>query len=247
MAGRAHSGETIGILRSVNDDGDDHPSVVAVLRCLAVDSAPTYTSLVRQFATENEITQRDEQVDLDERRFLPDSWDIIDPFSMVVVRLRDDQGNSIGDFDFRITGVPVNPKGKPRASPDLLPKDFLQDRQRNKRDAGTLTFYLNEALMAGCRPVVHPTTNKTLREGADGLQALGFIVEPHLATGFVHFVKAESEADSLTLQRVLKPNQTTMIEIVMKRVVREGVMRLQRLDKRDDRKFDKTPPGDPID
>jgi hypothetical protein len=37
-----------------------------------------------------------------------------------------------------------------------------------------------------------------------------------------------------------------MIEIVMKRVVREGVLRLQRLDKRDDARFDKTPKGNPI-
>ena len=40
--------------------------------------------------------------------------------------------------------------------------------------------------------------------------------------------------------------QTTLIDVVMKRIVRGGVMRLQRLDRRDNTSFANDPPGVPI-
>jgi hypothetical protein len=247
VPGRAHSGSDMGILRSVKNDAVDHPSVEAVMRCLKVDSAATYFELASKFEDENVTTQQAEQVDIQKRRLLPDAVYIIDKFSMVTVVVRDDQGNQVGDFDLKLTGIPADAPEAVKSSPDLLPSGFLQDRQRNKRDNCALTFYLNQSLMGGTAEVRHPKNNEVLRKAQPGLRALGFIIEPHLDEGFVHFVKAELEADKATLRKVLQPNQTTMIEIVMKRVVREGVMRLQRLDKRDDGKFDKTPKGGPID
>ena len=247
VPGRSHTGPDMGILRSVEADDVNHPSVEAVLRCLKVDSAAAYSTLTRDFDAENETTQRAEQVDLQKRRLLPDAVYIIDKFSMVTFVVRDDQGNPVGDFDLKLTGIPADADERVKASPDLLPSGFLQDRQRNRRDNRALTFYLNQSLMIGSPEVRHPRTNEVLRKAQPGLRALGFIIEPHLDEGFVHFVKAELEADRATLRRVLQPNQSTMIEIVMKRVVREGVLRLQRLDKRDDARFDKTPKGNPID
>ena len=246
VPGRAHSGSDMGILTSVGDDDVSHPSVEAVLRCLRVGSAAAYAKLTRTFDAENEATQLAEQVDLQKRRLLPDAVYIIDKFSMVIFVVRDDQGNPVGDFDLKLTGIPADADERVKASPDLLPPGFLQDRQRNRRDTRALTFYLNQSLMIGSPEVRHPKTNEVLRRAQPGLRALGFIIEPHLDEGFVHFVKAELEADKATLRRVLQPNQTTMIEIVMKRVVREGVLRLQRLDQRDDARFDKTPKGNPI-
>ena len=48
------------------------------------------------------------------------------------------------------------------------------------------------------------------------------------------------------LDRVVKPNQTTLVEIVMRRVVREGTFRLGRLSERSDRDFSKADPGPPL-
>jgi hypothetical protein len=71
-------------------------------------------------------------------------------------------------------------------------------------------------------------------------------LEPHLNKGFAHFVAGDLDADKTTIKRVLQPNQTTLVEIVMKRVVHEGVMRLDRLDRRKDTSFANSPPGGPI-
>ena len=247
VARRSHSGSDLGILRSVKDDGSAHPTVEAVMRCLEVASPASYTALTTAFASENEMTQAVERVDVVTRRFLPDSAYIIDQFSMMIFRVRDDQGNAIGEFDLKLTAVPANAGGKLRASPDLLPAGFLEDRQRNKRSTDMLTFYLNQDLMTGCPEVVHPKKPEVrLREQAQGLSALGLQIEPHLTKGFVHFVKAELDADKSTIRRVLKPNQTTMIDVVMKRIVRRGVMRLQRLDRRDNTNFANESAGVPI-
>jgi hypothetical protein len=244
---RSHSGSDLGILRSVKDDGTQHPTVDAVMRCLEVNSPASYNELSAAFATENEVTQTAERVDVISRRFLPDSAYIIDQFSMVLFRVRDDQGNHIGEFDLKLTAVPANARGKVRASPDLLPVGFLQDRQRNRRSTDTLTFYLNQDLMTGCPAVVHPKKPAIrLREPAAGLSALGLQLEPHLTKGFVHFMTADLDADKSTIRRMLKPNQTTLIDVVMKRIVRAGVMRLQRLDRRDNTSFANDPVGETI-
>jgi hypothetical protein len=48
------------------------------------------------------------------------------------------------------------------------------------------------------------------------------------------------------LDGVVKPNQTTLVDIVLPRIVREGAFRPGRLDRRKDEDFDKDPPGNPI-
>ena len=63
------------------------------------------------------------------------------------------------------------------------------------------------------------------------------MLNPHLNEGFVHFVKGELQADKTLIKQVLKPNQTTLVEVVWCRIVREGLMRLMRLDNREDAGF----------
>jgi hypothetical protein len=244
----SHSGKDLGILRSVKDDGKPHPTLEAVMRCLEVSAPQDYVELTKAFAAESDATQSDERVDVVSRRLLPDSIYLIDRFSMVIFRIRDDQGNQIGEFDLKLTGIPANARGNVKASPDLLPTDFLQDRQRNRRRPETLTFFLNQDLMVGCPAIHHPRKPEvTLRAEAPGLKALGLQIIPHLTKGFVHFVPAELDAATATIQQVLKPNQTTLVEVVMKRIIGQHVFRLQRLDRRDDTDFASVSPGEPID
>lgn len=245
VPGRAHSGEQIGIMRSVGDNSQEHPTVAATLRCLEVETPEAYTSLSDAFAAENDVTQAQERVDVVSQLGFEATY-IIDRFSMAVFLVRDDLGNAIGDYDLKLTAVQAGAREGALASADVLPKGFLQDRQRNRRRRGALTFYVNQDLMTGCEEVRHPRTHAILRPAQPGIRALGVQLEPHLNKGFAHFVAGELDADKTTIKRVLQPNQTTLVEIVMKRVVHEGVMRLDRLDRRKDTSFANSPPGGPI-
>jgi hypothetical protein len=243
VPGRSHSGADIGILRSVKDDGAAHPTVEAVMRCLAVGSAAEYEALSAAFDQENETTQESERVAVVRKVVIPDTVYFTDRYSMVLFRLEDDGGGPIGEFDLKLTASPASqPDRKP--SPDLLPKGFFGDRQRNRRHPGTLTFYLDSDAMLGFPAVVRD--GKTLREAWAGAAKLGIRVEPHRTSGLVHYLPAELEAAARTLAAVVKPNQTTLVDVTLRRVVREGVFRLVRLDQRKDADFSKDPAGDPI-
>jgi hypothetical protein len=243
VPGRAHSGSEIGIVRSVKDDGDAHPTVDAVLRCLDVASVAQYEALSAAFAAENPATQEAERVEIATRIVLRDTVYLTDRYSMVIFRVQDDQGGLIGEFDLKLVATPASqPDRKPTA--DLLPKGFFGDRQRNRRHSGTLTYYLNSDAMFGFDEIRRD--GRILREAAVGAAKLGFSIEPHLASGLVHYLPAELEAAARTLANVVKPNQTTLVDIVLPRVVHEGVFRLVRLDRRSDTDFSKEPPGEPI-
>jgi hypothetical protein len=243
VSGRSHSGANIGILTSVKDDGAPHPTVEAVLRCLEVAGAADYEALRTAFAGENRTTQEAERVEIIRRRLLPDTVYFTDCYSMVIFRIQDDRGGKIGEFELELTAAPATqPDRKP--SPDLLPKGFFGDRQRNRRHTGTLIYYLNSDAMLGFPPIVR--NGKVLRDAFVGAAKLGFRIEPFLASGFAHYLPAELAAAAQTLALVVKPNQTTLVDIVLRRVVREGVFRLARLDKRADTDFAKDPPGDPL-
>lgn len=245
LPGRSHSGADIGIMRSVRDDGKPHPTVSAVLDCLRIGSRADYEALRSRFESENAGTQEAERVEIHDRILLPGTVTVTDRYSMILFRVRDDQGARIGDFDLRLVALPPGvTKGAP--SPDLLPKDFFRDRQRNQRDPGTLTYYVNADIMKGCDAARDPDSGRVVRAASRGAGVLGFALEPHLAKGFVHFVAAELEGTPRVLSEVVRPNQTTLVEIVMRRVVREGVLRLAPLSKRSDRDFSKDPSGDPL-
>jgi hypothetical protein len=60
----------------------------------------------------------------------------------------------------------------------------------------------------------------------------------------VHYLPCELRASKQAMDAILKPNQTAMVEIVLRRVVREGVFRLDRGTKQ--RSFKKDKPGAPL-
>jgi hypothetical protein len=243
VSGRSHSGADIGILRSVKDDGTPHPTVDAVLRCLKVGSVAEYDALATAFDGENAATQEEERVEIVKKLVVPDTVYFTDRYSMVIFRLQDDQGSVVSAFDLKLTASPANqPDRKPTA--DLLPKGFFGDRQLNRRHPGTLIYYLDSDAMLGFPAIVRG--GKTLRDAYPGAAKLGIVVEPHLVSGLVHYLPAELEAAAKTLATVVKPNQTTLVDVVLSRVVREGVFRLVPLDKRSDTDFAKEPAGDPL-
>jgi hypothetical protein len=234
IPGVCHSDVRMGIMRSIPADDTPNAAVTAILQCLRVNTLKDYAALFDTFRVQTAEVQQREQV---EDRSLLGPFDhqvIVDPCCMLVFRVHDDQGNALKDFDVILTGKDDNPNG--------LPPGFFIDRQRNHLDPGTVTYYLNYQRMAGSPPVIYQ--GKQLRAALPPCEQLGLHVIPYPQEGFVLYQPATLTASATQLENFIKPNQTTMVDIVMRRIVREGVYRLTRDASPED--FTKQSPGMPI-
>jgi len=233
--GRSHSGDTRGIMRSIRDNGRPHPSVSAILDCLRVRDRRDYARLRKRFAALSNEVAAAERV---ETQNLPGPFDhtrVKDPVGMVIFRVRDDSGRPVSDFDLKLTAGPGG-------DPDRLPPGFLVDRQRNSRHPGILTFYFNTAKMLGSPAVEHD--GRELRPALPACEGLGLRVVPYPLNGFVHYVPAELDVDMKHLRAFIRPYQTVLVDIELRRVVHAGVYRLNRKASSVD--FTDTPPGPPV-
>ena len=237
LPGLSHSGSDMGIMASVPDDDLPHPTVDAVLRCLAVADEPSYLALGQAFAAENRLHQQPaRRVEVEKIPVLPDRRYVHDPHSMVIFRLMDDTGVRLGNLDLLLTAGPA-------ADPNQLPEGFLTDRQGNRRAPGHLAFFLNHAALAGSPPVPGPDGRIVLPERLPR-PPYGLKLQPRGGEQLVEHWAAQMGAELGGLLDIIEPNQTTIIDIVMRRVVREGVFRLgQSLAARD---FRDDPPGGAI-
>ncbi len=213
IEGRSHSGKKMGIIRSIKNDNLPHPTVTEVLRCIGVENSIDYNNLCKTFAQENIQIMDQERI---AKHFLPGHYFITDPHSMVIFHLVDDHGYPLDAFDLILTGKDNDP--------NLLPPGFLKDRQRNQKHLGTVTLFFNHALMTGCPALMD--NNHIVRPARPDSQELGVRVQPHVTDGLVHYLNAILEASTEQLKNFLRPNETTMVEIVLRRVVHEGVFRL---------------------
>jgi hypothetical protein len=235
LPGLCHSEARMGIMRSVPSRDAPHPTVAAILECLAVHDMAGYARCFDAFKALTAETQAREQVE-DRSALGPyDHQRINDPCSMLVFRVRDDQGNTIKDFDLVLTAGP-------EGDPNHLPPGFFIDRQRNHLEPGTVTYYVNHSRLCGAPAVMNQ--EKTLRPTLPGCTHLGLRVIPYPQDGFVHYLPAVLPATPEHLTAFLKPNQTTLIDVVLRRFVREGVYRLTRSTS--PRNFTKQPPGLPV-
>jgi hypothetical protein len=234
VPGVSHSGTDMGILGSVRNDGQPHPTVDAVLRCLGVTSSAQYAALRQAFAAENaQHQQLSRRIEIEKIPVLPDRRYFHDPHAMVIFRLLDDTGARVPDMNLLLTAGPA-------ADPNQLPENFLTDRQGNRRASGNLAFFLNHAVLTGC-PELRDEDGKVRRPELIPRPPYGLRLQPREAERFVEHWPAELGADIADLLDVIRPNQTTIIDLRLTRVVREGVFRFTRsLAARD---FRKDPPG----
>ncbi len=234
LPGLSHSGKDMGILNSVRDNTKPHPTVAAVLECLKVEDAQDYAALREEFEAWSAATQASEHVEVDDRFFLPDTVRIYDKKTMLIVRVRDENGWALEDFDLVLTGQD--------GDPNWLPKDFLDDRQKNRRHRGTLTFFLNHELLNGTPEVKRGS--RVVRAAQQGVNEFGLRIEPRPTSGFVHYLPCVLRATKSMHQQVLRANDTTLVDVVMRRIVGQNTFTLTRdLGVKD---FTRTPPGDPI-
>ena len=59
-----------------------------------------------------------------------------------------------------------------------------------------------------------------------GAKSFGFKIIPYTDKGFVHFLPAVLQGTPDLLSKLLVPNQTTLVDVEMKRIVHEGVFQL---------------------
>lgn len=234
IPGVCHSDVRMGIMRSIPANTTPNAAVSSILQCLRIASRKDYAALFDTFRVQTAEVQQQEQVE-DRSNLGPFNHQVIvDPCCMLIFRVRDDQGNTLKDFDIILTGKDNNP--------NALPPGFFIDRQRNHLNPGTLTYYLNYARMFGAPAVTY--RGRQLRPALPACEHLGLHVIPYPQDGFVHYLPATLAASAENLVNFIRPNQTTIVDIVMRRIVREGVYRLTR--DASPVNFTKQPPGTPI-
>ncbi|HET7175240.1 MAG TPA: phospholipase [Gammaproteobacteria bacterium] len=235
LPGLCHSDVRMGIMRSVPAKDAAHPTVEAILRCLAVSDMAGYAKAFDDFRALTAETQAREQVE-DRSAYSAFEHQVLrDPCCMLQFRVRDDQGKPIKDYDLILTAGQGN-------NPNHIPPGFFIDRQRNHLDPGSITYYINHARMAGAPAVLYK--GKTLREALAPCASLGLHVIPYPQEGFVLYQPATLAADPKHLAAFIKPNQTTLVDVVLRRFVREGVYRMTRGASPED--FTKQFPGLPV-
>jgi hypothetical protein len=204
---RSHSGERFGILGSIRaDDDGSHPTVKWTLRCLRVASAAAYRRLARELDDLTTQTQRDEHEERARDPFLFDRTFITNRYCMMVIKLHDDCGNSLVDYDVLFTAGPAY-------DPNHLPPGFFIDRQRNLLHPGTLTYYFDY-------DVINAWLSRPELEGKFGIR-----IGARPAEGFVYYTVAEHRGTLAALRKYFEPNKTLMVEVQLKREVAEGVFR----------------------
>lgn len=222
----SHSGEDMGIMRSVKStDKGSHPTVKAVLQCLEVASATAFRACMKSFDELTRKTQEAEQTKREKELFLFSRTFKTSKYFMLIFRVSDDRGNRLSDYDILFTAGPTYDENH-------LPPGFFVDRQRNSKTPGKLTYYLDHQVMA-------PWFAKPELD-----DRFGFRISARPTDGFAYYTVGEHRGRYSQLANYFAPNQTVMLDIVLKRQVMDGVFQLtQNLSPED---FKKQPKGKPI-
>lgn len=208
LPGRSHSGQAMGILASARPDDDgSHPTVRWVLRCLDVGSATTYRRVLKELADLTDSTQASERTQKVKELFVFKRTFVTSRYCMLVVRIKDDRDNDLSDYDVIFTAGPSY-------DPNHLPPGFFVDRQRNQRNPGKLTYYIDYDVM-------NEWFGKPEIEGKFGIKV---VARP--SEGFAYYSVAEHKGTFAALKRYFEPNQTLMLEVELRRRVAEGVFQL---------------------
>jgi len=214
LPGRSHSGRDMGIIRSVKlGSADNHPTAQWVLRCLNVRNAAEYHARAEELAQLTRATQAAELVEqvpsLLGTRTYPNPR-----HSMIIFRVVDDRGENLSDYDLYFTAGPEYDE-------DELPEGFFRDRQRNQRNRGKLTYYLDYDVMA-----------QGLQSPALGGR-LGFYLvarpgEEKKKPKLVFYRPIDFRGTVKLMEKLLVPNETLMVEIRLQRCVDATVFQIEK-------------------
>jgi hypothetical protein len=217
---KSHSGKDMGILASVKKRLTEKKSreiVQSIFDCINVTTKDEYDVLLNRFAEETVEVQKKELREVHRGAFKQRTF-LHHRYSQVIFKVRDSDGNPLSDYDLLFTG--------PNSDPNLLPEGFLSDRQQNRRNRETVTYFFNYDKMLG-----QDINGKATQTGNQLPKRLGLLIRPRPTEGFVRFVECKLEATYDYLKQVLQPNSTTLLEIVLRRNVDKNVFRLHKLEK----------------
>jgi hypothetical protein len=131
-AGYSHSGDKMGIMKSITPQSPDpQPVVHDILGCLQVRNAADYQ---QRAAALTELTKAEQAGQ--------------DHYAMLIFNIHDDQGNRFAKDDFDVFLL-----GGPNFQPRDVPKGFFVDRQMNALTSN-LVYYVNvdkmDQIAEGC-------------------------------------------------------------------------------------------------
>lgn len=235
VAGSSHSGTSMGIMGSVKNNTKPHPVVALIRKCLAIKDAAEYQALAAEFDQHSRDVLEAERSELEDRLLLQDRYFLHDAHSMVIIRVRDDQGYIPDDVRILFTGEGNNP--------NHLPTGFLVDHQRNRLHRGTFTFYFNHDIIHGCDAVYHQkgTRRVKVRPKLGGIKELGIQIQAFPDNGFARYHPCEAKPSKDLLRRLILPHRTLLLEVVLKRIIHQGVFEISPGTQTQD--FKKAPPG----
>lgn len=243
---KSHSGDLMGIMKSVKAEAIQDSSsetIKAILDCIKTQTLEQYNAICKQFDAETKAVQENSRLEKENNIFTSQRYFIHDRYSMVIFRVRDSEGFAVTDYDLILTAGEKN-------DPDHLPEGFFADRQRNDRNPETLAFYFNYDVMNGMA-LLKDEKGEEVRPALPGAEMLGFVIRPRPDSGFVQYVSCGIKANRELLNKVIQPNSTTLIDIVLYRAVDKEVFRLEKLignamPSEEDGNFKKKKPSDEI-
>jgi hypothetical protein len=218
---KSHSGDTMGIMRSVKRVADQDGAeelVQSIFECMKVASFVDWQALTKSFASATAANQKAFECEVDPSLFRERVY-LHDRYSLLILRVSDHLGNAVTDFDLVLTGE--------NDSPDLLPQDFFKDRQCNLAHRNTLSFYLNYDILKGCAERVSPA-GQVQRPPQLGTSRIGFRIVPRPSSGFVRYLPCAISGGKEFFDQLLRPNSTTLVEIVLQRLISQENFRFEK-------------------
>lgn len=206
----SHSGKKMGIIRSITmANAATHPTAIWVLRCLQVRNNESYNTLVNDLDKITQETQENEHKELVKTLMYKREF-ITNRYSMIIFRLIDDRGNHLDDYDLYLTAGP-------QYSEYALPAGFFADRQQNLHDRGKLTYFLDYDIMeAGI--------NTPKMQGNLGFRIKAYPESNDQALAYYKLLDFHSSLADIN--KILHPNETVMVEIMLQRRVDRSVSRI---------------------
>lgn len=213
VADKSHSGAEMGIMKSVKRETDDVKSadtINAIFDCIKVNNNDDYNLLVEKFKTATDKVQKDGLTEEVKDVFKFTRSFTHNRYSQVIFRVTDTEGIPVTDFDLVLTADNNNP--------NHLPAGFAADRQQNSNNPEMITYYFNFDVLK----------NGSIETNfKDKITKLGLQINPRPLEGFVRFVPCQITANNELLDKIFKPNSTTLIDIVLHRVVSNEVFRFE--------------------
>ena len=240
LSRKSHSGETLGIMRSVMKNASDAKNaetITAIFDCIGVASAEDYSNLCDLFSAQTETVQKNSLVET-EKKLLKSTVYFHDRYCMVIFRIKDSQGYPVTNFDLVLTG--------PDNDPDMLPSGFFADRQCNKLNPNTITYFFNYDAMVGAEAIFKD--GEEIRKALPGIDSLGLMIQPRPEDGFVRYLPCRINTSRELFEKAIRPNATTLIDIELQRIVSSETFRFEKpeRDNISTRSFKTIDPGNGI-